>query len=126
MHIMVQVISVQHRLKPHGISPFNILANQYSTKESASNVNGLTLVFLHAVGHHKETWEPTIQKLFEFDQESSTQGSIIRDMFSIEIPNHGESAQLNEEVIGKMFTDSCKYRRRYSAYISTELNDRAD
>ncbi|KAF9472069.1 alpha/beta-hydrolase [Pholiota conissans] len=104
---MATVISTPLSLKPHGSSsPFHILANKYSTKQSESNVDGLTLVFLHAVGLHRETWEVTIQKLLDLDQPSSAHKSIIRDTFSIEIPNHGESALLNENAIAAQFSDS--------------------
>lgn len=55
-----------------------------------------TLVFIHGVACHKELWEPTIQGLFENEAGPGT--SIrFRDMWSLDLLNHGDSAILNEE-----------------------------
>jgi len=73
---------------------------------------------MHATGMHKETWEVTIKGLFSICQDRHS--THIRDVFSIESPNHGESAILNEVAIQQHFGDNCKsglkMPRDYSAF----------
>ncbi|KAJ3503701.1 hypothetical protein NLJ89_g8315 [Agrocybe chaxingu] len=101
---MVQFLSALHTLTPQPTFPFYVLGKQYWTEKSIKNTEGLTLVFLHAVGLHKETWEVTIEHLLGLD-EASPQPKI-RDVFSIESPNHGESAALNQEAVDKHYGDT--------------------
>ncbi|KAF9036371.1 alpha/beta-hydrolase [Panaeolus papilionaceus] len=82
-----------YTLPPSSNYPFYVLVTHYETEQSASNTNGLTLVCMHALGMHKESWEVPIQSLLGVKQKA------IRDIFSIEMPNHGESSILNEAVI---------------------------
>ena len=87
--------------------PLLITANRYPFSE---NPGGLTLVFAHGTGFHKEQWEPTIEDLKKLDDTG-----IIREVWSIEAPNHGDSAILNEEVLRLGYTPICEYgyqRRR--------------
>jgi hydroxymethylglutaryl-CoA lyase len=85
--------------------PLLITANRYPFSEDSE---GLTLVFAHGTGFHKEQWEPTIEdlkKLLEDDRAVTK----IREVWSIEAPNHGDSAILNEEVLRLGYTPICEY-----------------
>ena len=66
-----------------------------------------TLVLIHGLAGHKEHWEPTIQRLFENEQASTRTSVRFRDMWSLDLPNHGDSAILNEEVL-RWGHDMCK------------------
>ena len=70
----------------------------------------LTLVFTHGNGAHKEQWELTIQRLFEHQQAATRRAVRFHDMWSIDIPNQGDSAILNEEVLQWGYDEMCKFR----------------
>lgn len=59
--------------------------------------DGLTLVMAHGTGFTKESWEPTLDDLVDILQ--SKQGVIVKEVWSVEAPNHGGSAGLNEDVL---------------------------
>ena len=46
----------------------------------------------------KETWEPTIEHLFEI-QEFAADGLRIGEVWSSDSPNHGQAAVINEEAL---------------------------
>ncbi|KAK1218841.1 hypothetical protein PQX77_018457 [Marasmius sp. AFHP31] len=79
-------------LDPRPAYPLRITAKRYSLVDNTlqnrvrSDAPGLTLVFLHATGSHKEAWEVTIQTLL---QKASQTVVKIDDVFSIESPGHG-------------------------------------
>ncbi|KAI0795586.1 Alpha/beta hydrolase fold-1 [Abortiporus biennis] len=57
--------------------------------------DAFTLLFTHGSGFHKEHWEPTLQDLV------SNLGQIkVKEVWSIDCPNHGDAAILNENVLG--------------------------
>ena len=98
--------------------PFRIVAKRYWIEEppdaidrdtsSKTREEVLTLVFMHGNGAHKEHWEPTIQQLFE-NQQAATQRTVqFHDMWSLDMPNQGDSAILNEETLLWGY-DICKY-----------------
>ncbi|KAJ1798603.1 hypothetical protein LPJ59_002391 [Coemansia sp. RSA 2399] len=78
-----------------------IAANIYkrgNTGGSVSHNTGtkrLTLLLAHANGFHKELWEPTLQRLFEYEGK----GWIIDQAVAFDGYNHGDSALLNRESI---------------------------
>ncbi|KAI0056229.1 alpha/beta-hydrolase [Artomyces pyxidatus] len=82
--------------------PLQVLANRYRVDDTPREA-GHTLVFFHATGTHKETWEPLLQHLFALDGAST--GRLIREAWSIEFPNHGESAVLNEAELQRLYPD---------------------
>ncbi|KAI0770434.1 Alpha/Beta hydrolase protein [Fomes fomentarius] len=68
--------------------------------------NGLTLVFAHCSSAHKEQWETTIERLFHFSS-CATGPSLppqrrIRDAWTLDAQNHGDSAILNKEILGQV------------------------
>ncbi|KAF8148394.1 alpha/beta-hydrolase [Crassisporium funariophilum] len=109
---MAVLISTKCTLRPGPKNPFHVLAKKYCTELSDKNLDGFTLVFLHAVGMHKETWEVIIERLFDLNKASVGN---IRDVFSIESPNHGESAVINQEAIQRIHGDSWPTRTIASA-----------
>ncbi|KAH8826959.1 Alpha/beta hydrolase fold-1 [Flagelloscypha sp. PMI_526] len=73
--------------------PFTVFGTRY--RSSVSPTSGVTLVFAHASATHKEIWEPLLNDLFTID---SKRGSPhILEAWSIDCPNHGESAVANEQ-----------------------------
>ena len=65
----------------------------------------------------KEHWEPTLEFLYALLGASgpSGQGVRIREAWSIECPNHGDAAVLNESVLSWGYTPVCKSRFRVCA-----------
>jgi len=75
-----------------------LTAKRYTVRNSADNVDGLTLLFAHCIGSHKEQWEPTIQRIFH-DQQSKDTHLRIREAWSFDWQNHGDAAVLNQDVL---------------------------
>ncbi|KAJ7115969.1 Alpha/beta hydrolase fold-1 [Mycena epipterygia] len=90
-----------HVSEPSSACPFRVEAVQYIPGSPCED--GLTLVFLHAMSLHKETFEPMLDHLLAV----STR---IKDVWSIDNPNHGRSAVLNEALL-----TSPTYREHWSA-----------
>lgn len=79
--------------------PLLITAKRYWIPALSSNhPDALTLVLAHGTGYHKEQWEPTIEHIYEHLAAGKT-GVRIRDVWSIDCPNHGEAAVLNEQTL---------------------------
>ena len=100
---------------PRPRSPFRMAAKRYWIGEfpdavSETREDVLTLVFTHGNGAHKEQWELTIQRLFEHQQAATRRAVRFHDMWSIDIPNQGDSAILNEEVLQWGYDEMCKFR----------------
>ncbi|KAG6830684.1 hypothetical protein H0H87_007340 [Tephrocybe sp. NHM501043] len=72
---------------------------------SQSYDEGLTLLFLHANTLHKETFVPLITHFLEIMSPVK-----IKDIWSIDNPNHGHSGHLNQALL-----KSDKYRDKWSA-----------
>ncbi|KAK6980709.1 Alpha/beta hydrolase fold-1 [Favolaschia claudopus] len=72
-------------------------ANRYTASESTTaNTQGLTFVFLHGIGAHKEQWEPLISELF-FLQQNKPPHRQVREAWSLDRQNHGDAAVLNAD-----------------------------
>lgn len=91
---------------------------------------GLSVIFLHATGLHKETWQPAIECLLRTNgSESATSAAPwIEEAWSIgelyswsdfeierslfcrfsECPNHGQSFLLNAEALRQHYNNECK------------------
>ena len=103
--------------KPRNGYPFHITAKRYCTqrppKLGAGDADSLTLIVLHGTGFHKETWEPTLERVFDLAYDGSTGN--IREAWAIDCPNHGASAVLNESILRQpAFRHSCMYFWRRS------------
>ena len=111
------VLSKIYVFDPRPHFPLRIVAKRYWIEEpcpDASDHNlpnaqedALTLVFIPGNGAHKEHWEPTIQRLFENQQTATRRPVRFHDMWSLDMPNHGDSAILNEETLQWGY-DICK------------------
>lgn len=87
------------RLNSHHFVPnLKTTAKRYTTAYSAQNREGLTLLFTHCIGAHKEQWEPIIQRLFH-TQQCKDAVHRIREAWSFDRQNHGDAALLNREAL---------------------------
>ncbi|KAG6909417.1 hypothetical protein DXG01_000570 [Tephrocybe rancida] len=80
--------------------PLVITAKRYwdSNSTHCNDPSALTLILAHGTGFHKEQWEPTIEELYALL--AGTGGSSkVREIWSIDAPNHGDAAVLNEDVL---------------------------
>ncbi|KAJ7628804.1 alpha/beta-hydrolase [Roridomyces roridus] len=92
-------------------------AKRYSTKHSSSNSGGLTLLFGHGVGAHKEIWEPVIEDIFAMDKRRC-----IREAWAMDRQDHGDAALLNAEEIARNRKDgvySYEWSRAIAAFASS-------
>ncbi|KAI0365459.1 alpha/beta-hydrolase [Pilatotrama ljubarskyi] len=56
----------------------------------------LSLLFLHCVASHKETWIPTIEHLFQLQHATPNNAFTIVEAWAMDAPSHGRAAILNE------------------------------
>jgi pimeloyl-ACP methyl ester carboxylesterase len=108
--------------------PLVLTAKRYRLKKDHGegvDVNDLnpdasTLIFAHGTGFHKEQWEPTIQDLWsglllssssrrEGDGSRQSSSFAIREAWSLDCPNHGEAAVLNEETLQWGYEQVCEF-----------------
>ncbi|KAJ7155421.1 Alpha/beta hydrolase fold-1 [Mycena crocata] len=90
-----------HVAEPSPICPFRVEAAQYTPDSPCEN--GLTLIVLHAMSLHKETFAPMLEHLL-------AGSTTIKDVWSIDNPNHGRSSTLNQGLL-----TSPSYREYWSA-----------
>jgi hypothetical protein len=88
---------------PQAIGEFIIFFKRYRPGRALSASNGreqVALVFGHAVSTHKETWEPVLQNLFALQNSEYASSKVqIVETWSMDYPNHGESAEINEKAL---------------------------
>ncbi|KAJ7489679.1 Alpha/beta hydrolase fold-1 [Mycena galericulata] len=75
-------------------SVLKMSTKRYYTADSARNFNGLTLLFAHCIGAHKEQWEPTIQRILHL------RPSQVYEAWAFDWQTHGDSAVLNRDLLG--------------------------
>ncbi|KAH9486020.1 Peroxisomal membrane protein LPX1 [Psilocybe cubensis] len=81
-------------------SNLKIAAKRYSYSNDQGRRSGLTLLFMHCVGSHKEQWEPIIDRLFHIER---TEGVyFLREAWAFDWQSHGDSAVLNREALKSM------------------------
>ncbi|KAJ7496702.1 Alpha/beta hydrolase fold-1 [Mycena latifolia] len=104
---------------PDGTCPFHVEAIHYIPDESFEN--GFTLIFLHAMNLHKETFEPMLLHLLK-----QTSGVRIKDIWCIENPNHGRSARLNQKVLStpkyKGYWTVAEYSRAVHSFLTSNIH----
>ncbi|KAL8281173.1 hypothetical protein RQP46_006531 [Phenoliferia psychrophenolica] len=72
---------------------------------SAASGPGLTLVFSHANGFHKEIWEPALSDLLDaLDAPGAQKSRPIDEIWALDCAIQGDSAVLNEAVLGNTFS----------------------
>ncbi|KAJ6456447.1 alpha/beta-hydrolase [Mycena sanguinolenta] len=83
------------------LAGLSLTFKRYRPPASATKRSGATrvaLVFAHCVGTHKETWVPVIEYLYQF-QSSASCSTIIAEAWSMDSPNHGAAAAINERAL---------------------------
>ncbi|EIN08525.1 alpha/beta-hydrolase [Punctularia strigosozonata HHB-11173 SS5] len=95
-----------YTLEPSSSRPYAVLANRYwlgdaSGSAGPSTAYGATFVFMHGTGLCKETWEPAIERLL-----GTAPSGLIADAWSVENPDHGDSATVNERWVVQQDLDN--------------------
>lgn len=67
--------------------------------------DAVTLIMAHGTGLVKEHWEPTLEYLYDMVGGGAVK---IREAWSIEASNHGDSAALNQDVLSWGYTPVCE------------------
>ncbi|KAF9037745.1 Alpha/Beta hydrolase protein [Panaeolus papilionaceus] len=85
---------------PRPTFPYVSVVKRYWVEGSPylSDKAALTLFFAHGTSLHKELWEPIIDDLRAANDIGGAQVKI-REIWTIDAPNHGESAALNREAL---------------------------
>ncbi|KAJ3788256.1 Alpha/beta hydrolase fold-1 [Lentinula aff. detonsa] len=85
---------------PHDGYPLFLTAKRYWIPEFdiyAEDPEAWTLILLHSTASHKESWEPTLERLFHCaGRDKSVK---IREAWCLDCPNHGASGHLNERAL---------------------------
>ena len=94
---MVSLQQESYVFDPRPRYPLVVTAKRYWDPELFSeDPDALTAVFTHGTGFHKEQWEPTFDDLVSLLKGSGHAGKRIREFWSLDCPNHGDAAILNE------------------------------
>ncbi|KAF9449728.1 alpha/beta-hydrolase [Macrolepiota fuliginosa MF-IS2] len=80
-------------------------AKRYRIPNPYPPKDGLTLLFFHCIGAHKEQWEIAIAFLFKQQMSLIAGQCKIREAWAFDWPTHGDAALLNRELLQKR-TDS--------------------
>ncbi|KAG2751062.1 alpha/beta-hydrolase [Suillus brevipes Sb2] len=92
-------------LEPDQHYPLYITAKKYWLPEFEAHWDdeeAVTLVLLHSTSFHKETWQPTLERIFQCSSAHSRNSSKslkIKCAWAIDCPNHGVSAALNDDAL---------------------------
>ncbi|KAJ3552284.1 hypothetical protein NM688_g4227 [Phlebia brevispora] len=78
--------------------PVKMAARRYVLNGSSQSAAGLTLLCLHSIGSHKELWEPILENVFQSQETSHEKLPRIREIWSLDCPDHGDSALLNASI----------------------------
>lgn len=94
--------SQSYTFDPRPSYPLLSVAKRYWKPSSPylHNPEALTLVFAHGTSFHKEQWEPAIDDLQAILDRSGAEGPKIREIWTLDAPNHGDSTVLNEHGLG--------------------------
>ncbi|KZS94481.1 hypothetical protein SISNIDRAFT_453407 [Sistotremastrum niveocremeum HHB9708] len=98
-------------VEPRPGYPYHVSGTRYTQEPSKfrgiGTKRGLSVIFLHATGLHKETWQPAIECLLRTNgSESATSAAPwIEEAWSIECPNHGQSFLLNAEALRQHYNN---------------------
>ncbi|KAJ8517797.1 hypothetical protein ONZ45_g5072 [Pleurotus djamor] len=86
-------------IPPSPSSPFFVQALQYTPEPEYTGDDGLTLLLFHAMNLHKETFDVMVRSLLSKGTMNSGGGVKIRDVWTLDNPNHGLSASLNAHIL---------------------------
>ncbi|KAF5382078.1 hypothetical protein D9615_004232 [Tricholomella constricta] len=95
---------------------------RYTSMSETSSKDGLTLLFAHCLGSHKEQWEPTIERIFHLQQSKDTRDRI-REAWAFDWQSHGDAAVLNEEVLKTRddAVSAAEWALALESFVSTHL-----
>ena len=85
--------------------PLLLTANRY-WDDATTVEDGVTVILAHGASFTKEIWEPTLEDLQALVLDT-IKCARIREYWSIEAPNHGDTAVLNEEALAVGYTPVC-------------------
>ncbi|GAA5978125.1 hypothetical protein JCM5350_007404 [Sporobolomyces pararoseus] len=94
--------------------------NRYRPKQKKKETKGLTLVFSHANGFYKEVWEPMLLELLK-DFEEDDCCLPIEEIWALDCVLQGDSAILNEDVLGTVF-NWCDHGRDILNFIISYID----
>ncbi|KAJ7760593.1 Alpha/beta hydrolase fold-1 [Mycena metata] len=101
--------------EPSPTCPFRVEAAQYTPVTPEDD--GLTLVFLHAMSLHKETFAPMIEHFL------ATTSTGIKDVWSIDNPNSGRSSVLNQDLLAgpsyREYWSAAEYARATYSFLTS-------
>ncbi|KAH7912724.1 Alpha/Beta hydrolase protein [Hygrophoropsis aurantiaca] len=80
------------------LPPHSLLCCAHRYVPSTTKSDGLTLIFTHGLGGHKELWTPTIEKLLQL---SSNANYALREIWALDFTNHGQAAIHNRVALAK-------------------------
>ncbi|KAF8878112.1 Alpha/beta hydrolase fold-1 [Infundibulicybe gibba] len=95
---MSAISSQSYVFNPQPNYPLLTTAKRYWKEAKSHDPEALTLIFAHGTGFHKEQWEPTIEDLYTIFGDAGGVTNI-REVWSIDAPNHGDAAVLNEHAL---------------------------
>ncbi|TCD67196.1 hypothetical protein EIP91_000423 [Steccherinum ochraceum] len=72
--------------------------NRYYTGTASSSSTNISLILLHCLVTHKESWEPVLERLFDLQLASTCKGRVT-EAWSMDCPSHGEAAAHNETLL---------------------------
>ncbi|KAI0341089.1 hypothetical protein BDW22DRAFT_321847 [Trametopsis cervina] len=102
--------------------PFKMAAKRYKTP--GASANGVTLIFTHASGAHKEHWEPIIRVLLVPNGAASdVKLPGIREVWSLDALDHGDSAIANHAVLQtlKDGVSIVEWGKAIQSFVESEL-----
>lgn len=90
-----------------------------------TNTDGVTLLFAHCIGSHKESWRSVIEEIFRNQREKDSKLRI-REAYAFDRQNHSESAILNKEYLAglKGCTPIGLWGEAVRAFVQTRLKAR--
>ncbi|KIJ50140.1 hypothetical protein M422DRAFT_160172 [Sphaerobolus stellatus SS14] len=100
---LFEINKAQHAgLIPQKANPdvFWSVINRFVRKDAGQRRNRITLFLAHANGFPKETWEPALLQLFSRIEGT---GIVIDEVWAFEAIQHGDSALINEHILGDVF-----------------------
>ncbi|KAJ7177600.1 Alpha/beta hydrolase fold-1 [Mycena filopes] len=101
---MPTLTSESYVFDPRPNIPLLLTAQRYWDPASPyiNDPTALTLILAHGTNFHKETYEPTLEDLYALLDDGGAQPQSrprIRDAWSLDCPNHGDAAVLNEATL---------------------------
>ncbi|KAG5653239.1 hypothetical protein H0H81_001622 [Sphagnurus paluster] len=80
-----------------GTTNLKAIAKRY-TSTSGIPEDGITLLFAHSLGSHKEQWEPTIRRIFHLQKRKDIRNRI-REAWAFDWQSHGDAGVANQDTL---------------------------